>query len=78
MTRKATPTLTELLASAFAPGRNKRSTAYVLGAADSLQFKLSGKPMACPFQEGSAEFDAFFAGVIEGRAIYVEAFKEAK
>lgn len=78
MTRQAIPTLTELLASAFAPGRAKRSTAYVLGASDSLQFKLSGKRIACPFQEGSAEFDAFFAGVIEGRAIYAAAFKKAK
>lgn len=56
-----------LLDQAFYPGRPPRSQAYKNGVRAALRFRLgeSGR-VRCTYPEGSAEFDAFFAGTEEG------------
>lgn len=55
--------------AAFDLPRTARSAAYKAGTSSKLSFKLEGIPMVCPYVEGSAEFDAFHAGVDEANAI---------
>jgi hypothetical protein len=42
--------------------RTKRSAAYKNGVFATLQHRLEKKPMDVPYQPGTAEFDAYFAG----------------
>lgn len=58
---------------AFRPGREARSEAYKLGVLNFLKNRLEGAELACPFQAGSVQFDAYFAGCDEGRVL-AEAF----
>lgn len=58
-----------LMADAFPPTRPARSAAYTAGARAILQFLLREAPLQCPYTEGTTSFDAFFAGVAEGREI---------
>lgn len=41
---------------------DKRSAAYRRGLIDVLAFRLDGTHIKCPYQPGSPEFDAYFAG----------------
>lgn len=41
---------------------DKRSAEYRLGLVDVLAFRLEGKRIQCPYQAGTPEFDAYFAG----------------
>lgn len=41
---------------------DKRSAAYRRGLVDVLAFRLDGTHIQCPYQPGSPEFDAYFAG----------------
>ncbi|KAB2970109.1 helix-turn-helix transcriptional regulator [Zoogloea sp.] len=41
---------------------DKRSAAYRRGLLDVLAFRLDGTHIQCPYQPGSPEFDAYFAG----------------
>ncbi len=56
----------ELLDNAFFPGRPRRSSAYKEGVLAKLRLVLQSERMVCPYAQGSAEFDAFFAGADEG------------
>ena len=56
----------ELLNNAFFPGRPPRSSAYKEGVLAKLRLALQRERMVCPYAQGSAEFDAFFAGAEEG------------
>lgn len=58
--------------AAFGPGRarGKRSTAYLQGARSHLEFKATGAELPCQYKVGTPEFDAFFAGLDEGRDIW--------
>lgn len=59
----------ELMLKAFFPGRPARSSAYKAGVIAKLRRALQGERLACPYQQGSAEFDAFFSGMDEGTRI---------
>jgi hypothetical protein len=61
----------DLMAKAFAPGREPRSGSYKAGVRALLQSQgMFGQVVANPFPRGSAEADAFWAGVEEGKAIW--------
>ncbi len=58
-----------LFDAAFTPGRTPRSPAYCEGVRAKLRLHIQKVAMACPYAEGTAEFDAFQAGIYEGRHI---------
>ena len=53
---------------AFHPFRDPRSEAYRAGVLAALRYRLEGARIACPYAAGSAEYDAFHAGLKEGHA----------
>ncbi|MBX9833201.1 MAG: hypothetical protein K2X78_09170 [Burkholderiaceae bacterium] len=59
----------ELMLTAFFLGRPARSSAYKLGVSAKLRLVLQRERLVCPYAQGSAEFDAFFAGAEEGSVI---------
>lgn len=59
----------ELMLNAFFPSRAARSTAYKAGVLAKLRLVLQHERMVCPYAQGSAEFDAYFAGAEEGALI---------
>lgn len=61
--------VTYLFAQAFATSRDLRSEAYKDGVLAALSKHVLGADVRCQFAQGSAEFDAFFAGTTEGHAI---------
>jgi hypothetical protein len=66
----ATDMVEQLMASAFPAARSPRSVEYIAGAQEALQFLLLESPLRCMYAEGSASFDAFQAGTLEGRDIW--------
>ena len=60
----------QLISAAFDRPRGRRSDAYKQGARALLVSRLTLATLICNYQPGSVEFDAFFAGVEEGRAIW--------
>lgn len=59
-----------VLAEAFPPGRAPRSEAYKQGAFDCLRVRIDGEQeIESPFIDGTAESDAYLAGVEEGEAL---------
>lgn len=67
-----TPPLTAqaIFDEAFKPGRAPRSDAYKQGVMACLRVRVDGLAYeACPYPEGSAQADAYFAGVEEGRQL---------
>lgn len=59
-----------LMRTAFEQPRTLRSEAYMKGARWLLEFRTQGLRPPCPYQIGTAEADAFFAGRDEGNAIW--------
>lgn len=59
-----------LLRNSFERPRTPRSQAYVDGALWALNFRICGLRPPCPYQAGTAEADAFFAGRDEGNGIW--------
>ena len=56
--------------NAFHPGRAPRSAEYKRGVLACLRVRVDGMAYeACPYPEGSAQADAYFAGVEEGRQL---------
>lgn len=56
----------ELFDNAFFKGRPARSTAYRAGVLIHLRYRmLETKNCVCPYNPGTAECDAFWAGVSE-------------
>lgn len=49
---------------------NKRSAEYWRGVLDVLRFRLEGLRIDCPYQEGTAPFDAYFAGNERGHVMW--------
>lgn len=49
---------------------NRRSAEYWRGALDVLRYRIHGERIACPYQEGSTQFDAYFAGADRGHALW--------
>jgi len=64
-------TVDEVMAKTFAPetGREPRSNAYRAGVRAMLALHIDGIQPSIPYWVGSAEFDAYFAGREEGKAI---------
>lgn len=61
----------QLFDAAFSRERQPRSQVYKDGVMAALVFHETGqKAVLCPHPEGSVEYDAFFAGVVEGHQIY--------
>ena len=56
-------------AAALATG-TRRSAEYRAGLLDVLKFKLRGERTRCPYREGTASFDAYFAGHRHGFDVY--------
>jgi len=55
---------------AFKKVRSPRSDAYKQGVMACLRVRIDGEQhMACPYAAGTAESDAYFAGVDEGRQL---------
>lgn len=52
-------------------GRAPRSEAYKKGVIHCLQVRVNGQSsrVKCPYAVGTAECDAYFAGIEEGRAL---------
>jgi hypothetical protein len=65
-----TPTVDELMAEAFAPGRDPRSPEYKAGVRSILDWRINGAQPALPYALGTAQADAYFAGQEEGGAIW--------
>jgi len=61
-----------LMDAAFGPGRarEKRSAAYMEGARSYLEFRATGAELICQYTAGTTEFDAYFAGLDEGREMW--------
>lgn len=61
----------DLMRAAFDRPRTPRSDAYKAGVRAELEFRLDrAASVKCPFPPGTAESDAFFSGLPEGRDIY--------
>lgn len=56
---------------AFQPGREPRSEAYKQGVMWCLRARVDGvgHTNKCPYAVGTAEADAYFAGIAEGREL---------
>lgn len=59
-----------LLDAAFDESRAPRSAEYKDGARSVLEAKVSGGRLHCPYPHGTAQCDAFFAGVTEGNQLW--------
>ncbi|USF88763.1 hypothetical protein [Candidatus Endoriftia persephone] len=58
----------QLYNEAFGPGvyRTPRSRAYEEGVMSALVYRFNGERMSRPYEVGTAEADAWFAGTREG------------
>lgn len=66
-----------LFNAAFDIPRNPRSDEYKAGARAVLDYRVSRIRISCPHLPGSAQFDAYHAGVTEGHQIW-RAYTEEK
>lgn len=62
----------QLMQKAFAPElhRDPRSDEYKAGVRAALECRINSKKIACPYQIGTAQADAFFAGLDEAHRIW--------
>jgi hypothetical protein len=63
-------TANELFKQAFNCPRDPRSQAYKAGVLAALHFKFDGVDVVSPYQAGTTESDAFYAGTEEGFQAY--------
>lgn len=56
-------TMDELMQDTFDRSRDPRSIEYKAGCRALLEFKALRRPVKCPYSMGTAQADAFFAGV---------------
>ena len=62
----------QIFLAAFSTNRSKRSEAYKKGVLTHLRYRMNeSESFNCPFAEGAAEFDAFYAGVEESWRLLV-------
>lgn len=64
--------------AAFDHPRDPRSDAYKCGVRDGIASRLKVAPAKCPYRLGTAEADAWFSGVDEGRAIARQGDSESR
>lgn len=69
-------TVKQIFAETFTncPGRTPRSAAYRRGFIECLDRKIDGRKYDLPYKAGTAEFDAYFAGVNEACNVYAIEF----
>lgn len=68
---RSTPNLVEkLFRDAFDRPRDPRSAEYKAGARAVLTYRVKGVRVRCPYQVGTAQSDAYYAGVNEGHHIW--------
>lgn len=63
-------TVEQLMDAAFSPGRDPRSEEYMRGCIAALQYRIHGATIRHPYQMGTTQADAYFAGIDEGHAIW--------
>lgn len=63
-------TIDQLMQSAFYNGRTPRSGEYKAGTRAVLENRIEQKDIVPPYQAGTTEADAYFAGIEEGKAIW--------
>ena len=66
-----------LMKRAFDRPRDPRSYPYKLGALSLFTSRVTNTPLSQPYAPGTVDFDAFHAGVDEGRAIWARNQAEA-
>lgn len=59
-----------LFSAAFDTPRDPRSAPYKAGVRAALTFRIDGTGFPLPYQPGTAEDDAYYAGIAEGHAIW--------
>jgi hypothetical protein len=69
----ATEQADALLEDACPPGREQKSVPYLTGARQVLLNRLTGSAIANPYRMGTAAYDAFEAGKLEGKVISKQA-----
>ncbi|SDH41659.1 MULTISPECIES: hypothetical protein [unclassified Duganella] len=62
--------IADMIATAFPPSRPARSQAYRVGVEKALETASAGLRLNDLYETGTVAFDAFHAGVAEGRAIW--------
>lgn len=62
--------VSDVVAVAFGPGRQPRSAEYQAGVRALLLKRTLCRPLVCPHPHGSAQADAWYAGVDEGIALW--------
>jgi len=67
----------EIFREAFDRPRNARSPEYQRGVMAALKFRLEQVKIAHPFPEGTAAFDAYYAGVDEGHRLWRDEVRRA-
>jgi len=70
------PTAQSVFDQAFQFPRQPRSDAYKAGVLAALRFRLEGARIICPYANGTAESDAYYAGIDEGHRRAREAMAE--
>ena len=64
------PTVDDLMAKAFSPGREPRSAEYKRGVHDMLVRRIEGVGLPIPYDQASAQRDAYYSGWDEADAIW--------
>jgi DNA-directed RNA polymerase subunit RPC12/RpoP len=64
---RATPAVDELMADAFAPGRDPRSEEYKTGASALLEWRINGVPLIIPYEIGTAQCVRISPGRTKGK-----------
>lgn len=70
-------TVDQLFTAAFAVPRDPRSPSYKAGVRAALQFRIEGRRIPKLYDPGTAEDDAYYAGIAEGHAIWRRARAES-
>ncbi|MCW0398746.1 hypothetical protein NG829_08350 [Xanthomonas sacchari] len=68
----------EVLVAAFAVPRTPRSNAYKAGVLSVLKLRMNGQAIKHPYECGTAEADAYYAGQHEGHSLYAELIRAAQ
>ena len=68
--RQAAELVEQLMTGAFHAARDPRSPEYQAGARAALVFRATAASTRCPYLPGTAQADAFYAGIDEGHLIW--------
>jgi hypothetical protein len=66
----STLSVDQLMQAAFYNGRTPRSAEYKAGTRALLENRIEQKDIVPPYQAGTTEADAYFAGIEEGKSIW--------